>query len=56
MADLLTPKQLCERWGGSIKEQTLANWRTEGKGPKYIKAGRKVLYKIKDVERFENSK
>lgn len=27
-----------------ISAQTLARWRHEGKGPKYCKVGRKVLY------------
>lgn len=31
---------------------TLANWRVEGKGPKWIKHGRRVLYPIAAVEDY----
>lgn len=54
MADeFLTPEQLSERWSGSIKEQTLAIWRMKSTGPKFIKLGNKILYKISDVEAYE---
>ena len=29
--------------------QTLAKWRFEGRGPKYFKAGSKVLYRGRDL-------
>lgn len=32
---------------------TLSNWRMQGRGPKYIKLGRKVLYPLREVEAFE---
>ena len=31
---------------------TLANWRSEGRGPRYIKCGATVLYREADVEAF----
>jgi predicted site-specific integrase-resolvase len=34
---MLTPRQVTERFG--IAEQTLANWRTAGKGPRWSKVG-----------------
>lgn len=32
-----------------LKHNTLAVWRSQGKGPIYLKIGRKVLYKEADV-------
>lgn len=32
---------------------TLANWRVQGKGPRYMKIGKKVLYPVVEVEAFE---
>jgi predicted DNA-binding transcriptional regulator AlpA len=49
----LTTKQLATRWGMSA--QTLHNWRHFGKGPKFLKLGRKVVYAIAEVEAFEAS-
>ena len=36
----------------SIAAGTLANWRTQGRGPKYFRVGRKILYRLEDVENF----
>lgn len=33
-----------------IKIQTLANWRVEGRGPKFYRVGRLVRYRIEDLE------
>ncbi|OSM07630.1 helix-turn-helix transcriptional regulator [Magnetofaba australis] len=43
--------QLSKRWGVSC--QTLQNWRSQGRGPAYIKLGGRVLYRLLDVESFE---
>ena len=32
-----------------IAQQTLARWRSEGQGPKFIKVGRRVAYRAGDV-------
>jgi len=48
--DLLRPEQLCEITGWSPK--TLANRRSQGKGPRYIKCGAKILYPRGDFEEF----
>lgn len=50
----LTPEQLMERWQGRIMEGTLANWRSQGKGPRHVKIGSKILYRLSDVKAFEN--
>jgi hypothetical protein len=49
----LTPHQLVERWGGRVSVQTLANWRASNKGPRFVKLGARVTYRISDVEEYE---
>jgi hypothetical protein len=48
---LLTQDILAERWHRTIGY--LAKLRCSGKGPSYIKIGRQVLYRIEDIEAFE---
>jgi hypothetical protein len=43
--------ELSRRWGFSPR--TLEGWRWFGKGPAFIKAGGKVLYRLEDIEAFE---
>lgn len=45
---LLTPKQVAEAIGKT--EGTLANYRTEGTGPEFVKVGRAVRYREADVQ------
>ncbi|GJE46130.1 DNA-binding protein [Methylobacterium soli] len=52
----LTPKELSERWSGSICVRTLANWRTMGNGPRYTKMGGRVVYRLTDVEEWERTR
>jgi hypothetical protein len=50
----LTSAQLAQRW--HLRPQTLANWRSLGKGPPFIRMGRigsGVLYPIEAVLAFE---
>jgi hypothetical protein len=47
----LLPKEAAARMRVSVG--TLANWRTAGEGPRYIKWGRKVLYPLPEIEAFE---
>jgi excisionase family DNA binding protein len=35
-----------------LTKSTLDQWRTAGKGPRFIKAGRKVLYDVADLDRW----
>ncbi|EKD97094.1 MAG: hypothetical protein ACD_23C01073G0002 [uncultured bacterium] len=44
--------QLAERWGLSPK--TLERWRVLGTGPKYIRLPGKVIYRLYDIEAYEN--
>lgn len=50
----LTPHQLSDRWANRINVRTLANWRTAGTGPQYVKVGGAIMYRITDVETWEN--
>ncbi len=51
----LTPEALANRINKSTI--TLQRWRSQGKGPQYIKTGhRSVVYDEKDVEEWENSR
>ena len=43
--------ELSRRWGFSPR--TLEGWRWFGKGPAFIKAGGKVLYRLDDIVAFE---
>jgi hypothetical protein len=36
-----------------ISPRTLEGWRWRGTGPRFIKAGGRVLYRLEDVEAFE---
>lgn len=51
---LLTSKLLASRW--NVTATTLKQWRWNGKGPQYVKIGRQVLYRLKDIEQFEELK
>lgn len=47
MADLGTPGEVAEYLRSSVAN--LAQLRFQGRGPKFIKAGRRVLYRWSDV-------
>ena len=51
---LLTPKQLAAMFG--INENTLAKWRLQGVGPKFIKIQRHVRYAANDVDHWTNER
>jgi hypothetical protein len=48
---ILTPGQLAKRWSTSVSY--LANLRSQGKGCPYVKLGRRVVYREKDVAGYE---
>lgn len=50
----LTSDQLAKRW--VIRTETLSQWRWNGRGPQYLKIGRRVLYRLEDVLCFEEQK
>ncbi|MEM7308919.1 MAG: helix-turn-helix domain-containing protein [Planctomycetota bacterium] len=49
----LTPSQLAKRWGCSLR--TLANWRSQRKGPSFMRLGVHIVYPLREVQRFEES-
>jgi hypothetical protein len=52
-SEYLTPPALAARWSGAISTGTLANWRSQGKGPAFQKIGGRVLYLETDVAAWE---
>lgn len=52
----LTPAELVERYKGQLSEKTLANWRTQGTGPKFTRAGGRILYPFAEVIAWENTR
>jgi predicted DNA-binding transcriptional regulator AlpA len=51
--ELLKPSEVAE-WT-RLSEQTLANMRWQGRGPAYLKAGGRVVYRRSDVENWLDS-
>ena len=51
--ELLTEKMLVDRWVCSVAR--LQRWRTVGEGPQYLKIVGKVLYRLKDIEAYEEA-
>jgi hypothetical protein len=53
MSDLHHDKAAAEYLG--VKPKSLANWRSEGRGPAYLKIGGRVLYEIEELKRFRDA-
>ncbi len=51
--ELLTEKMLADRWVCSIAR--LQRWRTVGEGLQYLKIVGKVLYRVEDIEAYEEA-
>jgi len=51
---LITASDVKDQIGTSVN--TLANWRSEGVGPKYIKVGHMVKYRQSDIDAWLTSK
>lgn len=47
----LDQKALAQRW--TISPRTLERWRWLGAGPRYLKLGGRVLYRLQDIEAYE---
>ena len=52
----LTDEELVERFRGKVTKRTLANWRSNGEGPRPTKIGGRVLYKIVEVVELEKQR
>lgn len=42
---------LAARW--NISHRTLERWRWTGEGPRFVKLGGRVVYRLKDIEDYE---
>ena len=47
----LSTRALGERW--SISPRTLERWRWLGQGPRFLKIGGRVAYRLEDIEAYE---
>jgi predicted site-specific integrase-resolvase len=47
----LRQADVAERW--SVSPRTLERWRWMGQGPRFLKAGGRVVYRVEDIEAFE---
>jgi len=52
-ATCMNQLELAVRWG--ISHRTLERWRWTGEGPKFLKVGGRVVYRLSDVEEYEQS-
>ncbi len=50
----LTQSDLANRWNKSV--HTIERYRCEGTGPIYMKIGGEVMYRLKDIEKFEEER
>jgi hypothetical protein len=53
--EYLTAKEVSERWRGSITVGTLKQWRWLQKGPRFVRFGNKILYRLVDIEEYESN-
>ena len=51
----MTPAEVSARYDGRVSVRTLANWRSQGVGPKFVKVGGSVLYKLSHVIEWEET-
>lgn len=56
MSVYLSPYDLCKRWGRTVTPKTLANWRSLGIGPAYVKLNGRIVYATADVMEYELAK
>jgi predicted site-specific integrase-resolvase len=47
----LNQRELAERW--NISARSLERWRWIGEGPRFLKLGGRVVYRLEDIERYE---
>lgn len=51
MSGHLDENALAERW--TMSARTLQRWRQNGQGPQYLKLGGRIVYRLADVEAWE---
>ena len=47
----LRQAEVAQRW--SVSHRTLERWRWTGAGPRFLKIGGRVVYRVEEVEAFE---
>ncbi|WP_149539334.1 helix-turn-helix transcriptional regulator [Siccirubricoccus phaeus] len=47
----LNQTELARRWG--VSPRTLERWRWIGQGPRFLKIGGRIAYRLEDIEAFE---
>lgn len=52
----LTPAELTDRYKGRVTQRTLANWRSTGQGPRFIKVGGRVMYPVDSIAEWETKR
>jgi hypothetical protein len=50
--NFLNQSELARRW--KISPRTLERWRWEGFGPRHMKIGGRILYRLVDIHTYEN--
>ena len=45
--------ELAARW--RISHRTLERWRWTGEGPRFVKLGGRVVYRLSDIEEYEQA-
>lgn len=48
-----TPQEVADRYHGKVTVRTLANWRSQGISPPFVKVGGRILYRVEDVIEWE---
>lgn len=51
MVEYLTKEELAKRYRTSLR--TVDHWRLTGYGPQGFRVGRRVLYPLREIQRFE---
>ena len=49
--DVLSQHELAQRW--RLSPRTLERWRWLGHGPAFLRLGRRIAYRLTDIEAFE---
>jgi len=47
----LNQTELARRW--RLSHRTLERWRWQGRGPRYLKIGGRVVYRVEDIDAYE---
>lgn len=49
----LTQEEVADRYRGLVSVRTLANWRSQRRGPKFTKIGKTVLYEEGELDAWD---